>query len=433
MLIVTLGCSDRKVLAQDSTEESISKDAISKNQVALPEQISIDAPDQEVSSELAVFSGAWAGDGWNGAIPTALVVEKIDQNGSASVIFAWGDIIRAKRPRGWFRVKANIDKGKLGFSITDYGSVEFSVTLDGRLLGRYTYTNGRRDYTILTRVAPANSANIIAASQHVLSSETVTFPVASSSDPKQTVQLHGILYRSPIPGPRPLAIFSGDSVVSEASRARPNAAPIKSRQMLGLGYSLLVLQRKGTGGSGGSFVEPREESIPQRIQLQSALDDLDAAVTFMKRQEYVDPSRIVVMGINRGGLLSVAYAGLHDGAVAGVINTLGHWRVHRNWWQRLFTWEDFTATQFANAGKNTKIPMLWIYGGSDPSGLEYARNNYRGFTYQGGRGTFVDMTADGKSDPSAASAFAKEDRAITDYIQNLGEKASASAHHSRSE
>jgi len=62
------------------------------------------------------------------------------------------------------------------------------------------------------------------------------------------------------------------------------------------------------------------------------------------------------------------------------------------------TWEDFTATQMVNAGKRTKLPMLWIYGGKNPALVEYARNNYRGFTYQGGRGTFVDLSAEREPD-----------------------------------
>jgi len=240
-----------------------------------------------------------------------------------------------------------------------------------------------------------------------------------SPDSTKVVQLHGLLYRNEAAGRQPLAIFSGDSANSNEARARINRAPIKARQMLGLGYSVLVLQRKGVGGSEGPFMEPRDISVPQRTQLQSALDDLDAAVTFMKQQEYVDSSRIVVMGINRGGLLSVAYAGLHDGSVAGVVNTSGVWKVHLSWWQRLFSWEDFTAVELANAGKKTKVPMLWIYGGTDPDALEYARMNFKGFTYQGGRGTFVDVPSDEKSKSSGEPRAVKEERALVDYIQGL--------------
>lgn len=402
--------------AQDATGNP---DPTSKNQVALPEQIAIDVPGKEISNELAAFSGAWSGDGWNGLIPTALVVEKINQDGSVEAIFAWGDIARTKRPRGWLRVTASIEQGGLNFSIPGYGIVEFNMTPDGRLFGRYTYPDGRREYSILARVATADRSHIIASSQNILSGEVVTFPVVSDVDPKQAAQLHGILYRSPIAGPRPIVVFSGDSASSQALRSRPNPAPIRARQILSLGYSMLVLQRKGMGGSDGAFMEPGDETISQRVQLQSALEDLHAAVTFVKQQDYVDASRIFVMGVYRGGLLSVAYAGLHDGAIAGVVNTWGSWRVSRNWWRKWFTWDDFTATQLANAGKKTKVPMLWIYGGADPSGIEYARGNFRAFTYQGGRGDFVDVSDDGKSGALSDRLVEKVDKAIVGYFQNL--------------
>jgi dienelactone hydrolase len=414
MLVVASTCLNQGVLAQQSAEEPVPK-----NQIALPEQISVVVPDAGVSNELAVFSGAWSGDGWNGTTPTALVVEKIDQDGSADAIFSWGDVAASNRARGWLRLTAKIKQGRLGFSIPDHGTVEFNVATDGRLFGRYTLPTGRRDYVLLTRVAAADRGDIIAASQRMLSGEVVTFPVASNPDPKRTVQLRGILYRSLLAGRRPFVVFAGDSVVPEAARARPNLAPIRSRQMLSLGYSVLVLQRKGMGGSEGALMEPRDESISQQAQLQSALDDLDAAVTFMKQQEYVDPSRVVVMGIYRGGLLSVVYAGLHDGAVAGVVNTWGHWRVDRSWWRQKLTWSDFTAAQLAAAGKKTKVPMLWVYGANEPAALEYARANYKAFTYQGGRGTFVDVSDVGKSGSPNELLAERVDQAIAEYVQGL--------------
>jgi dienelactone hydrolase len=422
VLLVTLGYSDRGSLAQeqDSFDE---QEALTKNQVALPDSFSIDVPGKEVSNEFAVFSGAWAGDGWNGIVPIALVVEKIDQTGSAAVIFSWGDVVGAKRPRGWLRTAGRIDQGMLSISIPDYGKADFSLTPDGRLYGRYTYISGRQDYVVLTRVTPADRGKIIAASENMLGWEDVTFPAISSRDNSKSVRLHGLLYRSGVAGRQPLAIVCGDTIFSEGSRARPRPARIKARQMLGLGYSVLVLQRKGMGGSDGPFMEPRDLSVPLQTQLQSALDDLDAAVTFATQQEYVDPSRVVIIGNRRGGLLSVVYAGLHDGAVAGVVNTAGAWKVHRTWWQRLFSWQDFTAVEFADAGKHAKIPMLWVYGGSDAAALESARNSFGEFTRQGGRGTFVDIVAQkDKTGPSSEPAAAKAERALVDYIHNLEDR-----------
>ena len=419
-VLANLVAFDQRALAQEGQDQDGTGEVVeATNRVALPKAIIVTPPNNEVSSDLAKFSGAWAGDAWNGSTPNALVVEKVNEDGSANVIFAWGDIARRKRERGWSRIAARIADGVLSFSIPNRGTVEYSLARDGRLLGRYTFLSGRSDSVLLTRIDPADRDKIIEASHSSLSSGVVAFPVRLNPDAQETVQLHGILYRTPLPGRRPLVIFSGDSVASDAQRDRPNRAPIRARQMLGLGYSVLVLQRKGMGGSGGSFMEPRDASIPLEIQLQSALDDLDAAITFMRKQEYVDSAHIVLMGIDRGGLLSVAYAGLHDGGVAGVVNTNGNWNVRGSWWSGLLSRKDFTGTQLTDAGRKTKLTMLWIYSARDSSVLEYDRNNYRGFTAQGGHGTFVELSPEEKSESFGYSAVEKEDRAISLYIQSL--------------
>jgi pimeloyl-ACP methyl ester carboxylesterase len=105
--------------------------------------------------------------------------------------------------------------------------------------------------------------------------------------------------------------------------------------------------------------------------------------------------------------------------MAGAINLFGNWPVRRNWWQKLFSWEDFTAAQLADAGKKTKVPMLWIYGGADPTAVEYGRENFRAFIHQGGRGTFVDALVDGKADTPNEVMIEKQEKAIVDYMQSL--------------
>jgi hypothetical protein len=304
VLFVSLGNTAPRAKAQEPTAD---QDVVSSNQVALPDKIVVAPPGPDIPKDIAGFSGAWAGDGWNGWIPTSLVVENIDRHGTASAIFSWGDIAKPVRPRGWLQVSAIVDQGRLSFSIPEYGKVEFGLTSDGKLLGQFIGANGAWYYSLLERILPATAQNVVAASRKMLSWEVVTIPLVSKTDREQAIFLRGVLYRNPIEGRRPVAIFSGDSAFSDRSRIRPNLAPIRSRQMLSLGYSVLVLQRKGMGGSGGTFMEPRDESIPQLKQFQSALDDLDAAVTFAKQQDYVDSSRIVLVGFNRGGLLSVAY------------------------------------------------------------------------------------------------------------------------------
>ncbi len=56
-----------------------------------------------------------------------------------------------------------------------------------------------------------------------------------------------------------------------------------------------------------------------------ALTDIAAAVEVLRRRPDVARQPILMAGISRGGILSIAYAGMHPGEVAGVINFVGGW------------------------------------------------------------------------------------------------------------
>ena len=59
-------------------------------QTPLPDDMKIVSPPSTVAQDAAAFSGAWLG-AWGGELPTALVVERVRSNGTARVIYSWGD------------------------------------------------------------------------------------------------------------------------------------------------------------------------------------------------------------------------------------------------------------------------------------------------------------------------------------------------------
>ena len=66
----------------------------------------------------------------------------------------------------------------------------------------------------------------------------------------------------------------------------------------------------------------------------------------------------MMVGVSRGGILSITYAGMHPQEVAGVINFVGGWSGER--------------CQFPNNNtlfkRGAKFPCetLWLYGDDDP-------------------------------------------------------------------
>jgi dienelactone hydrolase len=157
------------------------------------------------------------------------------------------------------------------------------------------------------------------------------------------------------------------------------------------GWMVLFPQRRGRGGSGGlydeGFTADRSayscEAARALAGLEHALEDASVVTDFVLGMSDVDPQRLVVGGISRGGILAAAHAERRATAYLGVVNFVGGWigegcpdaaTVNRS------TFEDA-------AGQPN--PVLWLYGESDPFySVAHSRANFDAFVDAGGLGTF---------------------------------------------
>ena len=147
-----------------------------------------------------------------------------------------------------------------------------------------------------------------------------------------------------------------------------------------LGYVVVMPMRKGRGTSDGPYFE-EDDSVAPAVQLESAIEDLRAAVQYVRTRQDVDPKKIVLAGQSRGGLLSVAYAGRYPGDVAGVINFAG------GWFGEDAPSPNYNFEIFAKAGHDAKVPMLWLYADHDSFySLKFIEREFSGFRDAGGRG-----------------------------------------------
>src|SRR5262249_55110806 len=115
-----------------------------------------------------------------------------------------------------------------------------------------------------------------------------------------------------------------------------------------------------------------------------ALRDIEAAMDAIRVMPFVDPTRMVIGGQSRGGILSVAYAGRHREQVRGVINFVGGWLSAR-------CAAAMTEVNQALLKRGASYPgeMIWLYGDQDPFYALYAsRDNFAVFQAAGGNGTF---------------------------------------------
>lgn len=93
----------------------------------------------------------------------------------------------------------------------------------------------------------------------------------------------------------------------------------------------LFPQRRGRGKSGGDYGEGLASdgsgySCDAAIAgFERAVDDPDAVMRHLRGWPDVDQSRLAIGGVSRGGILSIAYAGMPPAMFQGAINFNGRW------------------------------------------------------------------------------------------------------------
>ena len=97
-----------------------------------------------------------------------------------------------------------------------------------------------------------------------------------------------------------------------------------------------------------------------------------------------DQRRLVIAGVSRGGILSIAYAGMRPAIFAGAINFNGGWLG-----QHCATYETVNPAMFAR-GATAGIPTLWLHGSRDQYyPIAHCRGNFDRFRSAGGEGQFI--------------------------------------------
>ncbi len=156
------------------------------------------------------------------------------------------------------------------------------------------------------------------------------------------------------------------------------------------GYAVLGFMRRGRGKSRGTSRESEEKNCDLNSWspgLKDAEQDLDAAIEYAQSLPGVDPQRLVLVGMSRGGFLVIAYAaeGRHRDAVGAVINFSGGWVAQAE--DRCPS--DFNEVSFRKYGTEVKAPTLWLYGAGDLFyGDAAIRRYFSAFDGAGGKNEF---------------------------------------------
>jgi dienelactone hydrolase len=354
--------------------------------IPLPADLKVDPPAADVPANVARFAGAWAHGAWDGVLPHVLIVEAVDRTGGARVVYAVGDSAEAKVSRGHRRVTGRIVADLLTFDLSERSSVAYHLEGDA-LRGTYTSSRSRSTVT-LTRATLAEVMAVPAGVPGAVTGTTVRIPMAEPGAGGRRATLEAALYRPPGNGPHAVLLFNhgstGGGTVAPSTTMRPSR---QAQFFVERGFAVLAPMRRGRGASDGVTTE--SEGTCERdvlgAGLARAIEDVDAAMAYLRAQPWADPGRVVVSGQSRGGLLSVAYAAERPGAVRGVINFAGGWTSQRC----DAGGRGFNQATFASAGGRTRIPMLWLYAEEDGYySAAWIRRYHEAFAQAGGSATF---------------------------------------------
>jgi dienelactone hydrolase len=161
------------------------------------------------------------------------------------------------------------------------------------------------------------------------------------------------------------------------------------------GIAVLLPARRGRGGSEGlydeGFSQRRQEGYSCTPELSlpgadRALRDIEAATQAIITLPFVDRERLLLGGQSRGGILSVAYAGMRPEYFKGVINFVG------GWMGTGCSTATYINTTLMRRGAAYPLEQIWFYADGDPYyPLSHSRDNFDAYRKAGGKAQFLEF------------------------------------------
>ncbi len=198
-----------------------------------------------------------------------------------------------------------------------------------------------------------------------------------------SVELQTTIFRPPGPGPFPLVIMNHGKEPGNPHLQRRDRFLAISKEFVKRGYAVVIPMRKGFAKSTGQYVEDRCD-MQGNGQLQA--DDLQGALEYFLKQDWVDKDRIIIAGQSYGGLATMAFGTRHFPGVKGLINFAGGLRTDGGTCQ----WQASLVDAFANYGSRSSVPSLWFYGANDTYfNPAIASRMYNAYVASGGKAKLV--------------------------------------------
>lgn len=210
----------------------------------------------------------------------------------------------------------------------------------------------------------------------------------------EPVELEVVMFKPFGPGPFPTVMFNHGSTGDGSDPSLftvSTYSEVVAKFFTDRGWMVAFPQRRGRGQSDGLYDEGFNAnrtfySCEKDVTLagaERALDDLDAAVDWLRLRTDVDTTQMLASGASRGGILSLVHLARRPDVYLGAINFVGGWLG-----EGCGDYIEVNRTLFIE-GAMFPGKSIWLYGNNDSFySVAHSRGNHDAFTLAGGQASF---------------------------------------------
>ena len=189
------------------------------------------------------------------------------------------------------------------------------------------------------------------------------------SSPSNDVAARALLFRPPGDGPFRLAVIahaSTQNVLRRAQMPQPEYRALAT-WLVARGFAVLVPERPGHGATGGRYLEDQggcDEADYARAGRATA-DAIAAAAAFLRKQPFIRPDGMVIVGHSAGAWGALALTGENPLDVAAIIAFAPGRGGHVNDQPNKVCAPHTLIAAAAEFGRAARVPVSWLVAAND--------------------------------------------------------------------
>ena len=252
--------------------------------------------------------------------------------------------------------------------------------------------------------------------------------------PAMDVTSRARLFRPSGDGPFRLAVISHASTQNMLRRAQMPQPEYRALAgfLVARGFAVLVPERPGHGATGGRYLEDQggcDEADYARSGRATA-DAIAAAAGFMRKQPFIRPDGMVIVGHSAGGWGALALAGENPKDVSAIIAFAPGRGGHANDQPNKVCAPHTLMAAAAEFGKAARVPVTWLVAANDTYfSPDLSRRMADAFRGSAGKASFHVLAASGseghwlaETEAGAKIAGPELDRALKISAPNPAKK-----------